>query len=288
MNLKILLLACFILLFSGTIFAAAPVPPHQFYGTVSIGGSPAANGIPIIAKITGTMVASTVTSNGRYGYDPVFFVYDPNGDRAGKKIEFYILEIKVGEQTFINGGITQLNFTIANAVCSDTFCDPNEETCSSCSQDCGNCPPSDTGGGGGGGGGDGGGGGGSPPCTPTWECTDWGECTLEGKQSRTCVKSNKCSSNTGKPIEVQLCTYVPPEPVKETEETASGTGNENGTTGVNIPSNDTGNKSTSANYIATGFFGLPQLWSNLLIAAIVIIVIIAIIAFALIARKKKK
>lgn len=60
------------------------------------------------------------------------------------------------------------------------------------------------------GGGDGGGGApSSPPCSPSWSCTAWSQCSLSGSQSRTCTDVNQCGTGSGKPAETQACEYVP-------------------------------------------------------------------------------
>ncbi|MFH1249044.1 MAG: hypothetical protein V1660_02740 [archaeon] len=79
-------------------------------------------------------------------------------------------------------------------VCGDNQCS-FPETCSSCSKDCGACE-------------------GENQCTPRWKCTDWGNCTKEGKQTRTCTNS-RFTCNREKPEESQSCTYVAPKPVEQ-------------------------------------------------------------------------
>ena len=41
-------------------------------------------------------------------------------------------------------------------------------------------------------------------CTPNWLCSSWSDCT-GGTQTRTCLDSNQCGTNVGKPDEVQSC-----------------------------------------------------------------------------------
>lgn len=151
------------LFFTAGLALAVPGIPHQFYGTVTVNGNPA-HGASIAAKINGVEVASTLSSNGTYGYYPnVFFVQDPNNTNSGKKIEFFLNSNKIAEATFANGGTSQLDLSYGTnpAVCGDGACDASED-CSSCAQDCGQCPsppPQPPAGGGGGGSGGGGGGG---------------------------------------------------------------------------------------------------------------------------------
>lgn len=60
----------------------------------------------------------------------------------------------------------------------------------------------------------GGGGGGSPSCTEdTWTCGEWGECSSEGKQTRTCTITFDCSNlDTPQPAREQTCTPPKAEP----------------------------------------------------------------------------
>lgn len=85
--------------------------------------------------------------------------------------------------------------------CGDGSCN-NGEGCSSCSADCGECPPPAP---------PGGGGGGNPTffttpatCTEDWSCTGWSDC-VDRKQSRTCTDSNDCGTTENKPSETQSC-----------------------------------------------------------------------------------
>jgi len=60
----------------------------------------------------------------------------------------------------------------------------------------------------------GGGGGSSITCTPDWQCTKWSRCSKEGTQTRRCTDKNNCRTTTGKPIEIQLCNYIPPKKIE--------------------------------------------------------------------------
>ncbi|MBS3131944.1 hypothetical protein J4212_05925 [Candidatus Woesearchaeota archaeon] len=103
--------------------------------------------------------------------------------------------------------------------CGDNACNANlNETCISCSTDCGECPP--------------------PPeqepeqqeglppprrqqqqqqqaappsykCEERWECSDWGICTVEGVRARQCKDINRCGTTEKKPKESEECEYVP-------------------------------------------------------------------------------
>jgi hypothetical protein len=133
------------LAFLALIFLAAPVfaipgIPAQFTGTVTINSNPAPNGTTVIATIE-TDSYSTTTVSGIYGTEPAapFFVQDPNANRSGKIIHFFVNGINTGiSAIFETGSLLTINLAITQ-----------EEP---------PAPPSGNPGGGGGGGG----GGGSP------------------------------------------------------------------------------------------------------------------------------
>ncbi len=198
------LVAC--LLAMATIVAAVPGVPHQFFGYVTVEGQPAPNGIEIIVKIGNEIVGTAVTSGGTYGMgsDP-FYIEDPDSNRDGDLLEFYINDVKKAEMTFKNGYSTYLNLTF-ESFCGDSLCGSGE-TCSSCSTDCGACPaPSNPPSGGGGGGG---GGSYTPPsepaCEPEWECTAWSDCA-DNLQNRQCQDTNQCGIEDDRPQESQPCS----------------------------------------------------------------------------------
>jgi len=114
MKTKIALAA--LLLLSFVVFAA-PGIPHQFYGSVSFSNGASPDNILIEAKIDGTVAATTTTLNGKYGYNPnIFFVTDPDGNRAGKMVEFYVQGSKVATATFSNGGYANLNLSASSSI----------------------------------------------------------------------------------------------------------------------------------------------------------------------------
>ncbi|MCK5023266.1 MAG: peptidase S8, partial [Candidatus Aenigmarchaeota archaeon] len=85
--------------------------------------------------------------------------------------------------------------------CGDFSCN-NGETCSSCSSDCGACPPSAPSG-------TGPSGGffiSSLPkvCEESWTCTEWSECT-DNLKTRTCTDENDCDTSKEKPDEKRAC-----------------------------------------------------------------------------------
>lgn len=102
------------------IAALPPMPPNQFWGTATIGGTPAPDGSIISAKIDGTEYANTTTSDGKYGVVSAFYLPSDNPDTLekdggvnGDTIEFYVEGAKANETgTFQWGSVSQLNLTV--------------------------------------------------------------------------------------------------------------------------------------------------------------------------------
>jgi len=166
----------FVLLLAGSA-AAIPGTPHQFFGDALINNAGAPDGTSIVALINGVDVASTTSLNGVYGQKPnIFYIEDPDGDRAGKNIDFYLDGVYVVSYTFTNGQSTELDLSII-------ISSP--------------APLSDGGGSGIGGG---------YYCVSEWECTDWSACAA-GEQTRTCTDV-ECGRTTAsnKPAETQTCS----------------------------------------------------------------------------------
>ncbi|NIO44804.1 MAG: hypothetical protein GTN36_04600 [Candidatus Aenigmarchaeota archaeon] len=203
MDFKILFTTFFgIILFSNLVLAQI-MPPHAFYGTVTWNGSPASDGKSVVAKINGVEVASTTTKDGKYGYEPIFYIA---GDRSGDEINFFVNGVDTGKTVyFVNGKITLLDLTATG---------PEEPSPQ---------PPA------GGGGGGGGGGLVTPttteepeeveeepqPCQERWLCDDWSECE-DGQQTRVCEDVNECGTDRDIPLMIQPCSK------EEIEETAKG------------------------------------------------------------------
>lgn len=189
----------------GFVGAQGVVPgvPHKFFGSVADGaGDLAPDNLLVEAKIDGKLEGSTVTLNGYYGFKPPLYVLDQNQMNAGKKIEFYVNGILVGESVFVNGESYRLDFFSSEDYPAEVR-PPVVE------------PPA--GGGGGGGGGRGGGGGapsGGPKgkldvenlgdCTENWECSDWLDC-VGSVQKRVCVEKNRCLTGLERPEESRDC-----------------------------------------------------------------------------------
>jgi hypothetical protein len=201
-----------VVLFSSVAYAQIGVP-HQFFGSVTANGVAAPDGLSVVAKIDNLEVAGTATLNGNYGLLPgeIFYIEDPNGNRYGDTIEFYVQGIKAAEYIFSNGDSTLLDLSVTGnlGICGDNTC-ASGESCSSCPQDCGECPPSN------GGSPPSSGGytppsGGETPCAEDWTCSDWSICSQKGRQLRSCTDGNDCGTEKEKPAEEKTCTYTPAE-----------------------------------------------------------------------------
>ena len=96
---------------------AAPGIPHQFYGTVFYTDGSSISSGTVKAKIGGVVVESVAISNNKYGYTPdLFFVTDPDGDRTGTTISFFVNDVETGTTAvFANGGYTNLNLSISGS-----------------------------------------------------------------------------------------------------------------------------------------------------------------------------
>jgi hypothetical protein len=95
---------------------AIPAAPHQFYGTVDFETGPAPDGLLVEVKIDDNVVGSTVTSDGRYG-DSVFYIEDPDSNRSGKTLRFYVSGIDSGETyAFANFASTELDLIVPGTI----------------------------------------------------------------------------------------------------------------------------------------------------------------------------
>ncbi|XOA43171.1 MAG: hypothetical protein ACKKMO_01710 [Candidatus Nealsonbacteria bacterium] len=96
---------------------AIPATPHQFYGTVNFENGPALDGLLVEAKIDNVVVGNTLTNDGKYGYGSIFYIIDPDSDRDGKIIKFYVSGINSGETyIFNNGASTNLDLTVPGTI----------------------------------------------------------------------------------------------------------------------------------------------------------------------------
>ena len=99
-----------------------PTLPHQFFGNVTIGGSPAPAGTVITAMIAGTECGSfMVTDAGRYG-DPDWrlgsrLLVTGTAEQKGETIEFLVDGVIAKETaTFKPGGVTCLDLSFEKTV----------------------------------------------------------------------------------------------------------------------------------------------------------------------------
>ena len=96
---------------------ATPAMPHQFYGTVNFDSGSASNGLLVEAKIDNVVAGTSVTNDGKYGYNSVFYITDPEGDRNSKTIKFYVNGIDSGETyVFSTGASTNLPLTVPGTI----------------------------------------------------------------------------------------------------------------------------------------------------------------------------
>lgn len=219
-----------IFIFYITIFVhAQPGPgssaPIGFFGDIELNGAPAKDGILVTAKIYNQDVESDTTKNGGYGYDLKFDVPN-NDDNEGKTIRFFIQGFDTEESSIFSyeSPPYQLDLDLSGDLfCGDNLCG-SSESCTSCSSDCGTCPPAsvpasgstssggDSGGGSGGGGGGGGGGGFTYVCNQDWECTAWSSCAND-LQTRQCefvkvsqhAQTSPCATQDSPPATSQKC-----------------------------------------------------------------------------------
>jgi hypothetical protein len=93
-------------------YAVEPPPemPHQFYGTVSLDGTPVQQGTLVEAFVDDVKQAeTTVDGEGRYGYNPIFRV----SGTAGATVTFHVGGIEADEDaTWESGKVQELNLTI--------------------------------------------------------------------------------------------------------------------------------------------------------------------------------
>ena len=207
MNLKISisLFLTFLLVFLPIAFAI-PGVPYQFYGSVILNGQPAPDGTVIVAKINGIEVASTTTKNGKYGYEPIFYIEDPNNDRSGKEIRFFVNGIDTGQtKYFCNGCVTELNLTASSSSTqpsgpSGPGSSAPAPSMSTENQEKEEEPTAQT-------------------CEERWVCTEWSAC-VNGVQTRTCTDQNNCGTEENKPLETQPCS-MKEEGKQRSEETST-------------------------------------------------------------------
>ena len=177
---KAFIFGLMLVLVAGLVNAAAnwPPPPQAFYGTVTVNGAPAADGITVTATVDGVTAEQGTTHDGKYGYDAQFLIDDPDNNRAGKTIKFYVNGYDTGQTAIVPDFNDELPpLPTVELDLSVTY---------------------STGGGnsgGSGGGGGGGGGGGSLPPADLWDCGEWSEC-VDGIQTQECIQGDATKTNT--------------------------------------------------------------------------------------------
>ncbi len=122
-QVKLRLVVTLVLLVSLAIGVAAeesvPTLPHEFYGTVTIGGSPAPVGTVIVAVIGETEADSIeTTAAGEYGsssrYGGTRLLVDATADLAGETITFRVNGQAAQETaTFTPGEVVRLDLSVA-------------------------------------------------------------------------------------------------------------------------------------------------------------------------------
>ncbi len=122
-QVKLRLVVTLVLLVSLAIGVAAeesvPTLPHEFYGTVTIGGSPAPAGTVIVAVIGGTECGSvTTTGSGEYGsairHKGTNLLIPGSAEQVGETITFLVNEQTAQETaTFTPGEMTRLDLSVA-------------------------------------------------------------------------------------------------------------------------------------------------------------------------------
>jgi len=283
--LSLAILAVFV--FASVHYVQAFPQPNLFYGTVTVNGVTAPDGVLISAKHQGKDVGGALTGGGKY-----FLTFALEPTEHGDTIELYIQGTKGGEGTFSTGTTiheVNLSANIAN-FCGDGKCDSGE-SCSSCSKDCGACKPPGGTTGGGSSGGTAGGTTEEPeeegPCVEDWICTDWTEC-FNSMQKRVCADTNRCGTEENKPVEIQDCVMPlicePGEVV--CRENYLSQCSPSGTTWVELEECEFG--CFNGQCSEGGLFGLPTGMLIMLPAAAGLIVLIVIVMIGLYFTRMRK
>ncbi len=219
MKRMLISMAVFLFLFSGAVFAQLGIP-NQFYGDVTYNGEPAPNGLSVVAKIDGVVVASTVTYDGIYS----LIVADQDNTMSGDDVRFFVDDIDTAKTgIFCNGCITEISLSVTYS--------PAPATQSSSTN-----------------GGGGGSSGGSvvstgdttdvdreddsdaetvkgeavdEVCVERWVCSEWGEC-VDSIHKRICVDENNCGTEDHRPFESEPCPILKEETNEAVEEAGEG------------------------------------------------------------------
>ncbi|MBU1975131.1 MAG: hypothetical protein KKG59_01870 [Nanoarchaeota archaeon] len=130
-----------LLLASFFTIAAEGDQPSFFSGTVTINGNPAPDIALITAKIEGDAVAAGTPVEGVYGMPPAdsFWIGDPQANREGATVEFFIQDVFAGEGIFLAGHNVNVPLSVSGIIiCGDLICE-GDETPDTCYADCGEC-----------------------------------------------------------------------------------------------------------------------------------------------------
>ena len=184
-------LAAVMFVLLSSVALAAPGIPHQFYGTVIVNGAPAESAV-VSARINGVEVASTTTADGKYGYSPIFYVDDPNNNRPGKTIEFFVNDVSTGQTaTFVNGKSTEINLTVT--ITESPPGNPGGSGPGGSATTTTTIPSSSDGV--------------TTVCEEKWTCSDWSACK-DGIETRMCFDENQCGTENDRPFESNPCDSV--------------------------------------------------------------------------------
>ncbi len=231
MKKQVLLLTILILTFTKIALAFPPLPT-EIYGDITYFNQNASPGV--VRAYVGTIFCGEFTMVNNTFYGLLDCVGDDpdtpqiEGGREGDTIRLTYNGLEgdeYGEITWHSGSFNYIHLIVPILYCGDGFCDMRE-SCETCPQDCGECPPPQGGGQGQAGnegeqgeeGTEGGGGMAFPQgleeyfqqeCIENWKCDAWGPCLPSGLQYRHCVDLNHCGTTKNKPPEVRTCQYMP-------------------------------------------------------------------------------
>lgn len=110
--MKLILKSVLLILIIGLLFPletvnAVPPTAQQFYGDVTLDGSPAPDGTSVTAKMNGRTAGSDSTSGGSYSLT----INTIDGDQAGDSISFYVDGLSAGSTSLNPGAITSRNLS---------------------------------------------------------------------------------------------------------------------------------------------------------------------------------
>ena len=89
-----------------------PYVPHQFYGDVKCpDGTDTPDGTKVSVKLQSIEIKSTGSSAGKYGYSPLFLVWETT---QGSNLDFYVSDIYYTTVQFSQGASQKLDFTLSS------------------------------------------------------------------------------------------------------------------------------------------------------------------------------